>query len=113
MPKKWQGNSFSVAVTVFLGILFLFLFFYPYLSIASLSGLSLVCGGILSNMLDRLVMGGYVVDFLNFGWGCFRSSIFNVADAAIVVGSGLFLLRLLLELGSRIFGKLLNSAASV
>ena len=33
-------------------------------------------------------------DFLNLGWGSYRTCIFNVADAAIVSGVVLFLLSL-------------------
>jgi signal peptidase II len=48
--------------------------------------LSCICGGGISNLLDRAALGGYVVDFLNVGWGGFRSGIFNMADVAIALG---------------------------
>ncbi len=51
----------------------------------------LVMSGGLGNMADRIFRGGRVVDFLHFE---FYPSfpIFNVADCAIVVGSGLLIL---------------------
>ena len=51
-----------------------------------LVGWSLVIGGGASNLIDRLVRDGRVVDFLRIGIGEIRTGIFNVADAAIVLG---------------------------
>jgi signal peptidase II len=51
-----------------------------YLSI----GLGLLLGGALGNMTDRLRLG-YVVDFVDVGFGDFRWYTFNAADAAISV----------------------------
>ncbi len=47
----------------------------------------LVLGGGLSNLVDRLVNDGKVIDFLNIGFGGFRSGIFNLADVWIFFGS--------------------------
>jgi len=49
-----------------------------YLSIA----LGLLLGGALGNLIDRLRLG-YVVDFVDAGFGDLRWYTFNVADAAI------------------------------
>jgi lipoprotein signal peptidase len=49
-----------------------------YLSIA----LGLLLGGALGNLIDRLTLG-YVVDFIDIGFGDLRFFTFNVADAAI------------------------------
>jgi signal peptidase II len=51
-----------------------------------LVGWSLVIGGGLSNLIDRLMRDGRVIDFLRVGFGELRTGIFNIADAAIVVG---------------------------
>lgn len=51
-----------------------------------LVGWSLVIGGGASNLIDRLLRDGRVVDFLRIGIGELRTGIFNVADAAIVLG---------------------------
>ena len=51
-----------------------------------LVGWSLVIGGGASNLIDRLVRDGRVVDFMQIGIGELRTGIFNVADAAIVLG---------------------------
>jgi signal peptidase II len=51
-------------------------------------GLSLILGGALGNLWDRLV-SGRVVDFLLFYLGPYQWPAFNVADSAIVIGAGL------------------------
>lgn len=47
--------------------------------------LALIVGGALGNGVDRAVYGA-VVDFVHLHWGRFSWYIFNLADAAIVVG---------------------------
>jgi signal peptidase II len=57
--------------------------------------LGLLLGGALGNMLDRLRLG-YVVDFVDMGFGDLRWYTFNVADAAISCAIVLLLLGALL-----------------
>ena len=45
---------------------------------------SLLLGGILGNLLDR-ILKGYVVDYLSFNFGNYYFPIFNFADICIVV----------------------------
>lgn len=57
-----------------------------------------IVGGAIGNVIDRLFRGdawlrGAVVDFIDFQW----FPIFNVADMAINVGAGLYLLWALLD----------------
>jgi signal peptidase II len=54
-------------------------------------GLSLILGGAAGNVFDRIV-SGRVTDFLEFYIGQYHWPTFNIADSAIVIGSGLFLL---------------------
>ena len=54
--------------------------------------LSAIFGGGLSNILDRILNNGLVVDFMNMGIGSVRTGIFNIADVAIMSGLGLMLL---------------------
>jgi signal peptidase II len=60
----------------------------------SLVGLSLILGGAAGNLCDRIVWGR-VTDFLEFYLGDYHWPTFNVADSAIVIGSGLLLIELL------------------
>ena len=54
-------------------------------------GLVLFTAGGASNWIDR-VLRGSVVDFLNLGIGPLRTGVFNMADVAIMLGAGLFVL---------------------
>jgi signal peptidase II len=49
--------------------------------------LSLVCGGAVGNLLDRLKSGRGVVDFIDVGVGSMRWPTFNVADMAVSCGA--------------------------
>lgn len=57
-------------------------------------GLSLILGGALGNLWDR-VLSGRVVDFLLVYIGTYQWPAFNVADSAIVVGAGLLVYEIL------------------
>jgi len=64
--------------------------------------LAIIIGGGVSNLIDRLAYGGYVVDFLNLGVGSIRTGIFNVADMFIMCGVvGLTCSDLLLKMATR------------
>lgn len=54
-------------------------------------GLSLVLGGALGNVIDR-VWHGFVVDFIYFHWGTWAFPAFNIADTAISIGAGCLLI---------------------
>ena len=53
--------------------------------------LSLILGGAIGNVIDRL-MYGYVVDFLDFHWSGWHFPAFNLADSALTLGAGCLLL---------------------
>lgn len=59
-----------------------------------LTGLSLVAGGAIGNLLDRLIDGS-VVDFLHFTFGSWSWPTFNLADSAITIGVCLLTLSIL------------------
>ncbi len=48
-------------------------------------GLSLVLGGAVGNLVDRVLLG-YVVDFIDVYYQSWHWPVFNVADSAITVG---------------------------
>jgi len=54
-------------------------------------GLSMVLGGALGNLIDRLRLG-YVVDFISVHYRDWYFPTFNVADAAISVGAAVIIL---------------------
>ena len=58
--------------------------------------LSLILGGALGNVIDRL-LHGHVVDFIQVHWGRAYFPAFNVADSAISIGAALLILDELLR----------------
>jgi signal peptidase II len=52
--------------------------------------IGLIAGGAIGNLIDRVRFGA-VVDFLDFYFGKYHWPAFNVADSAITIGVGLFL----------------------
>lgn len=58
-------------------------------------GLSLILGGAVGNLIDRLRVG-YVVDFVDVYWRTWHFWAFNAADASITIGAILVFLDLLL-----------------
>jgi signal peptidase II len=53
--------------------------------------LSMILGGALGNLIDRLAYG-YVVDFLSFHWNEHYFPAFNLADSAITCGAFLLII---------------------
>ncbi len=54
-------------------------------------GLSLILGGAIGNLIDRLVYG-MVIDFIDFSVGTFHWPAFNIADSSLTIGIGIILL---------------------
>jgi signal peptidase II len=81
-----RGMLLSLVVGLILAALLAYLFISkPQNPIVGVS-IALIVGGGVSNLIDRVRYGGYVVDFLNVGIGPVRTGIFNVADMAIMLG---------------------------
>lgn len=58
--------------------------------------LGLLIGGIAGNLVDRIRFG-WVTDFLDFQFGSYHYPSFNVADSAICIAIGLYVLTNLLQ----------------
>lgn len=90
----WQ-REFFVAITLVAAVVIVMLLRrHPGERLFSV-GLTLILGGALGNLYDRLTLGK-VVDFLDFhafGW---HWPAFNVADSAITVGAALLILEAVL-----------------
>ena len=73
-------------------VLIIYLLNSKTLYTAQVVAFSLVIGGGLSNIIDRLMYDGLVIDFLNLGIGRVRTGIFNLADVFILSGISVFIL---------------------
>ncbi len=87
LPDPWRQLAFTVLVGLFLAALLLYLLFSDSLARSQVFSLALLCGGGFSNLIDRILYGGRVIDFLNVGIGPLRTGIFNVADMAITAAA--------------------------
>ena len=63
-------------------------------------GLSLIIGGAVGNLLDRIAVGS-VVDFVDVYWRMYHFWAFNVADSAISIGVAIMILDML-EAGTHV-----------
>lgn len=52
-----------------------------------LAAISLICGGAIGNLIDRVRSEQGVVDFLDVGIGDLRWPVFNIADIAVTTGA--------------------------
>ncbi len=88
-------SGFSGWLTVFsiVALVLIIVFRHRWIGDSLRHRLAFACilSGVIGNLCDRLRYG-YVIDFLDFHIGRHQFPVFNVADAAICVGAGLFLL---------------------
>jgi len=85
---------FSVIIAVFLFIFLLNQIKKNKTKIIYLSGITMMIGGAIGNIIDRIAYG-YVVDFFDFT--LINFAIFNVADCFICVGAAIFCLYLIFD----------------
>lgn len=81
---------FTVAVALLLSGLCWFALRYIHKAPAPfVIAVALIAGGGLGNLIDRIRYDGHVVDFMQLGFSPLRTGVFNVADMAIMAGTGL------------------------
>lgn len=96
-PRVWWRQAFFVLVAlVALAVLVSAYRHYRHRGGLYVVAVGLIGGGAVGNLIDRLRFGA-VVDFLDFYIQTHHWPAFNVADSAITVGVGLFLLASLRE----------------
>jgi len=82
------GMFKGVGSTLFIAVSVMAIIFVIWLLIRAKEGyfgLSLILGGAIGNLIDRLRYG-WVVDFIDFSIGKFHWPAFNVADSALTIG---------------------------
>jgi signal peptidase II len=87
LPPTVRFWIFTASTAAMLTGMLIYLIVSPHLSPPSSTAIAFILAGGLSNLFDRVVNHGTVVDFLNVGIGNLRTGIFNVADMAITAGT--------------------------
>ncbi|AUM11968.1 signal peptidase II [Ketobacter alkanivorans] len=88
--QRWFFTAIAVGVSV---MLIVWLRKLPKTDWWSAISISMILGGALGNLYDRVVYG-HVIDFLDFHWQGSHFPAFNVADSAITVGAAMMILEM-------------------
>jgi signal peptidase II len=96
MGAGWGATTRWVALGVLPALVLLGLFLYALtdkeISAWEVAACGMVVAGGAGNLLDRFRLG-YVQDFLYIGYGPIGTNIFNIADAVVMLGLGILLLK--------------------
>jgi signal peptidase II len=92
----WRHWLFLGAAFFALGIILYFYHHTPRSQPWLASALAMIFGGAIGNMIDRIRFGE-VVDFLDVYIASYHWPTFNVADSAVSIGIGIFILHILLK----------------
>jgi signal peptidase II len=87
------GSGFFIAASV---IAIIFVIYLLIRGKEDQLGLSLVLGGAIGNLIDRILYGR-VVDFIDLSLGKYHWPAFNIADSSLTVGVTIILLTHLLK----------------
>lgn len=84
--SMFSGNVIILAIIGIIALIFIYSFFVYKKDLHKLEIItySLLLGGIIGNLIDRIVLG-YVVDYLSFNIFGYMFPIFNLADMGIVI----------------------------
>jgi len=91
----WQRWFFIVLASGISGVLLVWLLRLPRQEWLTALGLSMILGGAIGNLVDRIQLG-YVVDFIDVYYRQWHYPAFNVADSAITCGVVLLLVDMLI-----------------
>lgn len=86
LPENMRFVFFVLFIGIVLLVASAFVLFKP-LQQATVLATSLIVGGGVSNLIDRLIHDGSVIDFMLIRIGSLESGIFNTADIAITLGA--------------------------
>lgn len=90
LPKGLRLIALAILPSLLLLGMLVFTLFSKELTRMQIFAFSLICGGGLSNLFDRITEG-MVVDFMIMGVGVLRTGVFNIADVSIMTGLALML----------------------
>ena len=86
--QRWFFMSLSLVISI---VLIYWLRTVEKGRIYLATGLALILGGAIGNLIDRSLYG-YVIDFIDVYYRSWHYPAFNIADSAIVAGAGLLIL---------------------
>ncbi len=92
--SQWRTTLLVLAAMAAVVVVSVMLWNARRLDRLTIAGLALILGGAAGNVFDRIVWGR-VTDFLLFYIRDWQWPAFNMADSAIVIGSGLLMIDLL------------------
>ena len=87
LPENLRFLLFTVFSSIILLALFVYIVIYEKeMPFSHLIVWSIMFGGGISNLIDRIFRNGLVRDFLNFGLGNLRTGVLNLADIFLTGG---------------------------
>jgi signal peptidase II len=86
LPEQTRFWLFIVVGFLLLAAITIYAYRITFQYRYKIAGLSIIVGGGVSNLIDRITNHGAVIDFLNIGIGVVRTGIFNIADFLILIG---------------------------
>jgi signal peptidase II len=92
LPYQVRWPLGIVSTSLLIAIAIVFMLKTHHISRPQLLSLSLLVGGGIGNLIDRIHYDGAVVDFVVLSVGPLHTGIFNIADVAIVFGALAFAL---------------------
>lgn len=92
LPGQARFWIFTVLATALLLAMCVYVFLSQQMTALMVVSISMMIGGGLSNLIDRIFNNGAVVDFINLGIGDIRTGIFNIADMVVLLGVVLLLI---------------------
>lgn len=95
----WQRWFFTLVAIVISVIIVQWIRKLPQDETVTAISLSLILGGAIGNLIDRLYLG-HVIDYIQVWLGSYPWPAFNIADAAISVGAVMLLLSSFSGIGS-------------
>lgn len=91
---EYSRQIFLVLSLIALAALLGMYWFTPARDRTRLMAISLICGGAIGNLIDRVRSASGVVDFIDVGVANVRWPVFNVADMAVTAGAVILALSL-------------------
>lgn len=95
-PGMWQVVLFSIIAIAVAIVLIVWLHRTPTIMRLRASGIALIVGGAVGNLVDRARLH-HVIDFIQFHVGDWYFPTFNVADTAITLGAICLILSLIID----------------